>query len=63
METLEKIKSITIEENKPYASMTQPLNPAILEVPDLADLEKDIYGIKDEINNPEALNDSPMYTI
>ena len=32
--------------------MTQPLNPAILEVPDLADLEKDIYGIKDGMDDP-----------
>ena len=59
METLEKIKSITIEENKLYASMTQPVNPAILEVPDLADLEEEIYGIKDGNNDPKAFDDLP----
>ena len=43
--------------------MTQPVNPAILEVHDLADFEKDIYGINDGINHPQAFDDSPMHNI
>ena len=43
--------------------MTQPVNPAILEVHDLADFEKDIYGIKDGMDPPQAFDDSPMRNI
>ena len=43
--------------------MKQPVNPAILEVPDLVDLENDIYGIKENLNTyvGQELPESPKF--
>ena len=64
MTTQAKLRSLCVDSAEPYKSATQPLNPEILEVPDLADFENDIYGLKDGIKKPNNEQEvSPKFAL